>query len=119
MMPPAGRGGFGRGPVGGSGAAGRGGSGGPGRAAIALPVAGRGPVANSNPGQLVPDLVQWVIQRGGTSFGWLQPQAGQTASRSITFGYNVRGDLYYPANTPPGTKLPTVIWLHGYSYPLG
>ena len=110
MPPPAGRGGF---PVGrgGSGLAGRGGSGGP--------AAGRGPVATSNPGQLVPDLVQWVIQRGGTSFGWLQPQASEVVSRPITFGYNVRGDLYYPKNTPPGTKLPTVIWLHGYSYPLG
>src|SRR5208282_1022606 len=30
-----------------------------------------------------------------------------------------RGDLYYPKNTPPGKKLSTVIWLHGYSYPLG
>ncbi len=118
MMPPAtGRGGLGRGPAGGSGpaVAGRGGSGRGGPPAVA----GRGPATNSNPGQLVPDLVQWVIQRGGTSFGWLQPQASQTTSRSITFGYNVRGDLYYPANTPPGTKLPTVIWLHGYSYPLG
>ena len=114
MMPPAaGRGGFGRG---GSGLAGRGASG-PGRAAAAP--AGRGNVTNSNPGQLVPDLVQWVIQRGGTSFGWLQPQASEVTSRPITFGYNVRGDLYYPKNTPPGTKLPTVIWLHGYSYPLG
>jgi pimeloyl-ACP methyl ester carboxylesterase len=37
----------------------------------------------------------------------------------VTFGFNVRGDLYYPANTPEGTKLPTVIWLHGYSYQLG
>jgi pimeloyl-ACP methyl ester carboxylesterase len=124
MMPPVGRGGLGRGPVGGSGAAllaGRGGpTGGSGRGGIAIPAAaGRGQVTNSNPGQLVPDLVQWVIQRGGTSFGWLQPQANQTISRSITFGYNVRGDLYYAANTPPGTKLPTVIWLHGYSYPLG
>ena len=109
MMPPAGRGAFGRGPVAGSG---------PGRAAIPA-AAGRSPVANSNPGQLVPDLVQWVIQRGGTSFGWLQPQASQTISRPVTFGYNVRGDLYYRADTPPGTKLPTVIWLHGYSYPLG
>jgi len=113
MMPPAtGRGGFGRGPIGGSGRGGAATGRGP-----AIP--GRGAVTNSNPGQLVPDLVQWVIQRGGTSFGWLQPQASQTTSRSISFGYNVRGDLYYPANTPPGTKLPTVIWLHGYSYPLG
>lgn len=101
MPPPAGRGGLGRGAVGGSG---RG---------------GRGAATNSNPGQLVPDLVQWVIQQGGTSYGWLQPQASQTTSRGITFGYNVRGDLYYPANTPPGIKLPTVIWLHGFSYPLG
>lgn len=117
MMPPAaGRGGLALAGRGGSGLAGRGASG-PGRAAIAIP--GRGSVTNSNPGQLVPDLVQWVIQRGGTSFGWLQPQASQVTSRSVTFGYNVRGDLYYPANTPAGTKLPTVIWLHGYSYPLG
>jgi pimeloyl-ACP methyl ester carboxylesterase len=63
--------------------------------------------------------VQWVIQQGGTSYGWLQPQASQVTSRSVTFGYNVRGDLYLPANTPPNTKLPTVIFLHGFSYPLG
>ena len=31
----------------------------------------------------------------------------------------MRGDLYYPSGTPEGTKLPTVIWLHGCSYPLG
>ena len=30
-----------------------------------------------------------------------------------------KGDLYYPANTPANTKLPTVIWLHGYSYAYG
>ena len=105
MMPPVSPGGRGR-------AA-------PGNAPPTPPVAGRGSVTNTNPGQLVPDLVQWVIQRGGASFGWLQPQASQTTSRKISFGYNVRGDLYYPADTPPGTKLRTVIWLHGYSYPLG
>jgi pimeloyl-ACP methyl ester carboxylesterase len=85
----------------------------PGRGAPAAQ-AGRG-----NPGQTTPDLVAWVIQRGGNSFGWLEPQKSQTASRPFTFGYNVRGDLYYPAGTPEGTRLPTVIWLHGYSYPLG
>jgi pimeloyl-ACP methyl ester carboxylesterase len=100
MMPPVARGAFG----------GRG----PGRGAAT----GRG-VTNTNPGQLAPDLVQWVIQQGGTSYGWLQPQASQVRSRPVTFGYNVRGDLYYPANTPPNTKLPTVIFLHGFSYPLG
>jgi hypothetical protein len=106
MMPPAtGRGGFRASAAAGFAAIGRGGS----RSWLAgrggAVAAGRG-VTNSNPGQLVPDLVQWVIQRGGTSFGWLQPQASQTVSRSISFGYNVRGDLYYPANTPPGTNFP-------------
>ncbi len=96
MPPAAGRGAFG----------GRGGRGAP-----------AGP--RSNPGQTTPDLVQWVIQRGGNSFGWLEPQKSKTASRPVSFGFNVRADLYYPAGTPEGAKLPTVIWLHGYSYPLG
>jgi pimeloyl-ACP methyl ester carboxylesterase len=73
----------------------------------------------TNPGQTAPDLVSWVIQRGGNSFGWLEPQRNQTVSRSINFGYNVRGDLYYPAYTPANARLPAVIWLHGYSYQLG
>ena len=41
------------------------------------------------------------------------------AMRPLTFGYGVTGHLYYPNNTPEGTRLPAVIWLHGYSYPLG
>ncbi len=61
----------------------------------------------------MPDLVSWVIQRGGNSFGWLEPQKNQTVSRPLNFGFNVRGDLYYPANTAPNAKLPVVIWLHG------
>jgi pimeloyl-ACP methyl ester carboxylesterase len=106
MPPGAGRGGFpGRGAPAGRGAAA------PGRGAPTGPVA--------NPGQVTPNLVQWVIQRGGNSFGWLEPQKSQTASKSISFGFGARGDLYYPANTPEGAKLPTVIWLHGNSYPLG
>jgi pimeloyl-ACP methyl ester carboxylesterase len=72
-----------------------------------------------NPGQVTPDLPAWVIQNGGDSYGWLEPQKSLTASRSIVFGGNLKGDLYYPTDTPAGTKLPTVIWLHGYSYPLG
>ncbi|MGA2271629.1 MAG: alpha/beta fold hydrolase [Bryobacteraceae bacterium] len=108
MPPGAGRGGFpgGRGPA--TAAA-------PGRGA---PTAG-GRGASSNPGQTTPDLVAWVIQRSGGSFGWLEPQKSLTTSRPLAFGFNVRGDLYYPANTPEGARLPTVIWLHGYSYPLG
>jgi dienelactone hydrolase len=73
----------------------------------------------TNPGQVTPDLVNWVIDRSSTSFGWLQPQASLTTSRSITFGSNVKGDLYYPANMPKGVKLPVVLWLHGYSASLG
>jgi pimeloyl-ACP methyl ester carboxylesterase len=96
MPPPAGRGGF------------------PGRGAPGA--AGRG---GTNPGQVVPDLVNWVIQRGGNSFGWLAPEKDQTTSRPLTFGYNVRGNLYYRTDTPEGARLPTVIWLHGFSYPLG
>jgi pimeloyl-ACP methyl ester carboxylesterase len=101
MPPPAGRGG-------------RGGA--PQAAPQATTPGGRGA---ANPGQVVPDLVSWVIQRGGNSFGWLEPQKNQTVSRPLNFGYNVRGDLYYPANTAPNAKLPVVIWLHGYSYSLG
>jgi pimeloyl-ACP methyl ester carboxylesterase len=90
------------------------GRGGPRGGRAGAPAAGRG-----NPGQVTPDLVNWVIQRGGNAFGWLAPQKDLTTSRPVTFGFNVRGDLYYPTNTPPNTKLPTVIWLHGFSYPLG
>jgi len=84
------------------------------------PVGGRGVgVRPPGPGQTAPDVPRWVIARGGTAFGWLEPQKDQTESRPIRFGYNVTGDLYYPAGTPEDAHLPTVIWLHGYSYPLG
>jgi dienelactone hydrolase len=72
-----------------------------------------------NPGQVTPNLPAWVIGNGGTAYGWLEPQKSETASRHIIFGGNLAGDLYYPKDTPAGKKLPTVIWLHGYSYPLG
>lgn len=77
------------------------------------------PANAPNPGQVTPDLPAWVIDRGGTAFGWLEPEKSETASRRVHFGDAVTGDLYYPANTPPGKKLPAVVWLHGYSYPLG
>ena len=102
MMPP----GAGRGP----------GRGGP-------PAAGRGGAPGGrpagNPGQTTPDLVAWVISNGGTSYGWKAPEKDAAASKPISFGFNVRGDLYYPSNTPEGAKLPTVIWLHGFSCSLG
>jgi dienelactone hydrolase len=101
---------------GGRGFGGRGfaGRGGPPPGPTALARGGRG-----NPGQLAPDVPTWVIARNSQEFGWLGPEKDQTDSRRIRFGYNVTGDLYFPSNTPPNTKLPAVIWLHGYSYPLG
>ena len=97
-----------------------GGRGGAARAARRLPpAAGRGAAPGPNPGQLRPDVPAWVIQRGGTAFGWVEPGRSLAAMRPMTFGYGVTGHLYYPNNTPAGTRLPAVIWLHGYSYPLG
>jgi len=80
--------------------------------------------------QVTPDLVTAVTQLTSDTYSWLEPQRSLTESRSISFGPagagggrgnppSLKGDLYYPANTPPNAKLPTVIWLHGYSYPLG
>jgi len=117
MMPPgAGRGGFGGRGFGPRGAGGGGTNAPAGGRGFGLRGGARG---GANPGQTTPDLVNWVTQRGGQEFGWLEPEKSQTTSRSISFGYNVRGDLYYPTNTLENTKLPTMIWLHSYSYPLG
>jgi dienelactone hydrolase len=69
-------------------------------------------------GQVTPNLPAWVIGNGGNSFGWLEPEKSEAASRHIMFA-GLAGDLYYPKNTPAGKRLPTVVWLHGYSYPLG
>ena len=72
-----------------------------------------------NPGQLAPDVPSWVIARGSAEFGWIAADNKLANSRRIRFGSGVTGDLYYPAETPAGTKLPTVIFLHGFNYPLG
>ena len=73
-----------------------------------------------NPGQLKPDVPAWVARRKIPEFGWVAEDSEGVASKRITFGPdNVTGDLYFPAGTPEGTKLPTVIWLHGYHFPLG
>ena len=85
---------------------------------------GRGPAATSmkpvaNPGQLLPDVAGWVIGRNSVEFGWNDPDRSVADTRRIRFGSGITGDLYFPAGTPADKKLPTVIWLHGYSYPLG
>lgn len=85
---------------------------------------GRAPASTSmkpvaNPGQLAPDVPGWVVGRNSIEFGWNDPARSAADTRRIRFGSGVTGDLYFPAGTPEGAKLPTVIWLHGYSYPLG
>jgi pimeloyl-ACP methyl ester carboxylesterase len=75
-----------------------------------------------NPGQVTPDIPAWAISLAsqlGNQYGWTEPQKSHLASRRVSFAGGITGDLYYPAGTAKGTKLPTVIWLHGYSYQLG
>jgi pimeloyl-ACP methyl ester carboxylesterase len=59
----------------------------------------------------------------GNSYGWLQPQARATTSRKLSFtgatGGTIVADLYTSTTAPANTKLPVVIWDHGYSYSLG
>ncbi|HTB63607.1 MAG TPA: alpha/beta hydrolase family protein [Opitutales bacterium] len=74
---------------------------------------------NAGVGDSVNDVIKHFFTGAGTEFGWTAPQRNAMATRQVIFGEGIKGDLYYPANTPPGTKLPTVVWLHGFSYPLG
>jgi cephalosporin-C deacetylase-like acetyl esterase len=60
----------------------------------------------------------------GNSYGWVNTAVQQTTKRKITIpsasGFGaIKADLFTPNNAPAGTKLPTVIWLHGYSSSLG
>src|SRR6185436_13297324 len=72
-----------------------------------------------NPGQLLPDVAGWVIARNSQEFGWNDPARSEADSKRIRFGTGITGDLYFPTGAPADKKLPVVIWLHGYSYPLG
>jgi dienelactone hydrolase len=68
-----------------------------------------------------PDVAAWVIRRsigGLPEFGWFAEDNVLAASRPVAFA-GINGTLYYPRSAPAGAKLPTVIWLHSYSYPLG
>ncbi|WP_221029157.1 alpha/beta fold hydrolase [Actomonas aquatica] len=71
------------------------------------------------PGQLAPDVPAWVIGRGIQEFGWVDEDNAQVESVRLRFGNGLQGDLFWPRGAPEGERLPTVIWLHGYSYPLG
>ena len=58
--------------------------------------------------------------QSGASMGWPKPDQELVAHQlGIRFGYNVAGDLYYPAAAAEDAKLPVVIWLHGYGYAMG
>lgn len=84
-----------------------------------FPFALAGPTEpKANPGQLAPDVPAWVIAAGGGSYGWIAPEKENVASRRIRFN-GVTGDLYYPRSVPQGKRLPLVVWLHGFHYPLG
>ena len=86
----------------------------PARAGFAQGVGGPAPSA----GQVTPNLPLWVIGNGGTAYGWLEPEKNEAAVKHVTFA-RLQGDLYYPRDTTPGKRLPAVVWLHGFSYPLG
>jgi pimeloyl-ACP methyl ester carboxylesterase len=75
--------------------------------------------AGPNPGQIAPIVDEWVIARNSQEFGWREPDRSRVTSRPVRFGYNVSGKIYTLVETPENTRLPAVIWLHGYSYPLG
>ena len=62
----------------------------------------------------------WVINRNSGEFGWQNPERTAVQAHPVTFGHgNVQGMLYAPKDAPKDAGLPTVIWLHSYSYPIG
>lgn len=78
---------------------------------------GRTMLQNSRP-TVLDDLPSIAIQMGA-HFGWRKPESEGVAIRGVPFGDNLRGDLYYEEKAPAGKRLPVVLWLHGYSYPMG
>lgn len=71
-----------------------------------------------NPGQLAPDVPSWVISNKSNSYGWTAEDGAAADSKRMRVS-DVQADLYYPAGTQADAKLPVVIWLHGFHYPLG
>ena len=88
------------------------------------PVASAAAVPERGPQQDVP---AWVIRRSTgpraiPEFGWYDDYNNRTTSRTFEFNAargGVKGTIYYPAKASPDAKLPIVVWLHSYSYPLG
>lgn len=114
-------GGFGRGGAGGFG--GRGGRGGRGGAAAETAAPEPAPAAPSAaPSHFT--LSEDIRNKAkGPSYGWPQQEAANVTSRKLAFtgaaGNTIVADLYIPKSAAPGTKLPVVIWEHGYFYSLG
>ena len=65
------------------------------------------------------DLTAQVLRSGG-SYGWRKPDSDLAATElGVRFGQGVTGDFFYPASAPQDARLPAVIWLYGYGYPMG
>ena len=72
------------------------------------------------PARIKPDVPGWVINRNSIEFGWRDPERTAVQAHPVTFGNgNVQGMLYAPKDASDNARLPTVIWLHSYSYPIG
>jgi len=72
------------------------------------------------PSRTAPDVPGWVIERNSAEFGWREPERSLVQAHPVVFGHGgVEGMLYAPRDAPDNARLPTVIWLHGYSYPIG
>src|SRR6185436_4378381 len=88
----------------------------------APPRGGRGGAAPVTPVSLFDDI--HGTKASGTSYGWINTAVQQTKKQKITFpspsGFGtIEADLFTPSNVAADAKLPTVIWLHGYSSSLG
>ncbi len=67
-----------------------------------------------------PDDLSVQVMRSGRAYGWRQPESDLAASQlGVRFGQGVAGDLFYPAAAREDARLPAVIWLYGYGYPMG
>ena len=72
------------------------------------------------PARIEPDVPGWVINRNNMEFGWRDPDRSAVQAKTVRFGYGgIQGMLYTAKDAAEDAKLPTVIWLHSYSYPIG
>jgi pimeloyl-ACP methyl ester carboxylesterase len=61
-----------------------------------------------------------AVLKSGDFYGWRRPESDlATVVPGVRFGAGVTGDLFLPADILPTTRVPVVIWLHGYGYANG